>query len=582
MWRRARPVLLALLRTLLRHRAAVLLIVILGLLPVRAFTERDADTVDFGKPADGLESITWTGTVASDGRLSIRIDYVFADDNRHEFDVRVPDGARYLSFNGSALAADLGKYATTSASKRATISYELNGRVKRYRGGAIVQLAGPYDSSSGAVTLDSDAALFTCPSCYIDEIGYGDTPVYGAIVVVSATGARLLFNGLDPAQLRVPIDAPESESARADGRLGQPTEIIAFAGIDRGTSEVSMLAILPEAAVPDLARGDGDVDAAIAAFRNGFSESDDQFQFARPPAGRESLVPTLILALLFAAVVVSITAQWLWRTGTERATRRSSDRRGESTEIPRTVGPTGRPLPPNDLAAALVGLVVGDSASGRTSVVAATILDLARRDVISITGTDERRFSITIPADATGESDFERAVLTQMRPLGTDPNPAKETVLTGPPLWHQRAPIVTRVLYSALVREGLRHNLIHRNRPLLLAAPISIAMGLVALLRVDSVTVHAWVALIVGPLLAVLVARRAGVTLTNLGTQQRDQWLEYAARLNDDTDFARSAPTEIQRLGEPFVYAAAVGAAPVAAAALSPGPRRELPGTARQ
>ncbi len=548
---------------MLTNPAAILLAVILVLLPLRACAANRPETIRTGKPAEGLDSITWTAAVANDGRLAIRIDYTFTDDEPRNMDIRLPKGARYLAVNGKPTPADTGVYATATVSRLATITYELPGRVARYSDGAVVQLAGAYGdgdlefaaqvgSAGIPLRLDGDQAMFVCPRCYLENIGYGDTPVSGAIYAPGAAQAELLFAGLE-----------QPRSQASTGASGQASsEAILFAGVDPGTDAVSMLAVIPASAVPDLARRDGSADDAVMNFRDRFDDPNDVFRNASPPAGKPSSTAAVLLFLLVAGLGLAFVLGWVWNVGTERSARRAADLAG----VPGDRGPA---ISPGNLEAALAGLVVGDRGSGRASVIAATILELARREILTISGSDERRFTLTVPAGATGETTFENAVIAQLRPLGTAPDAPVETVLTGPPLWHTRAPAVTRSLEKALIREGLKQRLVHLNRPLALAAPVSIAMGVVALIGVDGVTIHAWIAIIIGPLLAALALKRSGVSLTAAGKRHRDEWSAYAAVLHRDPELANAAPMSIHELGKPLVYAAALGAAPVAAEALS-------------
>ena len=72
--------------------------------------------------------------------------------------------------------------------------------------------------------------------------------------------------------------------------------------------------------------------------------------------------------------------------------------------------------PPDDLEPALVGLVVGTGGRGERSVVGGALLALAARRVVRIAGLDSERFTLTVPAGATGGSPFEEAVLDALPP----------------------------------------------------------------------------------------------------------------------------------------------------------------------
>jgi hypothetical protein len=558
------------LRSALRHPAAILLVVIAGLLPLRAWTATGADELVVDDAADGLDSITWTATVAPDGRLAVRIHYALTDEPR-VMDIRLPPGARYLALDGRPLAADIGRYATARIDGAATVSYELVGRVHRYRDGVLVVVAGSSDDASLAAdgtadqTLDGDHAMFACPRCFIDPVGYGDVPVFGALYSTGASAATLWFSGLDGARVDNPPDAVGDERA-----AGAPADAVSFLGIDRGADDVSMVAVLPPDAAPDVARSDGDVATALQQFRARMPAADDRFVRATPADVDPDRTSAVVLTIMFGCLLGALVVGRRQAAGDRRRRRAARSVAARSTvETPR---PSGSGVP-GDLAPGLVGLVVDDTGSDR-SAVAATILELARRGVISIAGTDNRRFAITIPPGAAGANPFEQAVLTQMRPNGTEPSPPRESIVTGPPVWHQRAPVARAALVRALLREGRRAKLIRPNRALFATAALVLAMGCHAVFIADiddaGLTLLGWLAIVIGPFAALAVVRRGGIVLTARGRQERDRWTPYAVWLQSDPDLHDANAPDVAILGETLVYGAALGAAPATARALSP------------
>lgn len=567
----------------LRHPAAILLIVVAGIVPWRAWSGGDVEPAEIDQTADGLSSITWTGTLAADGRLAVRVHYELVEGPR-TFDIRVPPGAQYLALDGTPIAASIGRYATAEIDGPATITYELPGRTARYRDGVLVTIAGatgdfdsPYDTPLTPVpddelVLNGDLSLFSCPRCFLDPIGYGDAPLFGGLYATGASGATLWFNGLQGAQIVEPEDAD----------LGDPGEAgddaIFFLGANEGAEEVSMIAVLPVDAAPDVERSDGDVGSALDGFRSRFTDDDDEFAAAAGISDSPDRTIAVVLTALFVVLVGCLAAGW-WIAGADRRRRNAGpsptdpdlpDGAPTSTgETPRLSG-SGKP---GDLEPALAGLVVDDTTSADRSPVAATILELVRRDVISIEGTDNRRFAITIPPGAKGSTPFEQAVLTQMRPNGVEPSPAKESVLTGPPLWHGRAPVATAVLRRALVRAALKAGLIRRNVLLLAAPPLVFAIGFIAVfvadLDVTGLTFSGWLAMVLGPLAGLAVVHRAGATLTAKGREERAKWSQYADWLQGDRDLLHADAPDIEILGETLVYGTALGAAPRTARALS-------------
>ena len=541
-------------RRILRRPGAILLVVLCGLLPLRAWASDGDDRVEVDRETDGLRSVTWTGAVAPDGRIAVRIHYDL-DETERTFDLRVPPGSRYLAVDGVAVAADSGRYATVEIDGPVTVTYELVGRVDRYRDGALVTIAGTYGDAEDA-TLQGDFGLFFCPRCSFDPIGYGDTAVFGALYAPGASSGEILFNGLDPVRRDTPPDDRDNPDA------------ISFLGSDVGTDDVSMLAVIPASAVPDVARSDGDVAAALTRFQERFDSSDDRFRLAEPVEDAPDRTPAWILTALFALLLAVLVGGPWWANRQRRQPDGAVDGRAPGGEVPRLSGSNR----PNDLSPAMAALVSNHAIDRKQSFVAATILDLARRRVITISGVDNRRFRIEIPAQPSGLTAFERAVVTQMRPLGVEPDPPKETEIVGPPVWHGRAPFVVRSLGRAVVKEGIRTKVIRRNRIPLLIVPIVIAMGVVALRSFDGFTLLAWTVMTLGSLIGLVTAVRAGTPLTAYGREQRAIWNDYAAWLRSDRELEHADVSDIEILGESLVYGAALGAAPKVARALSPMP----------
>ncbi|HEY4610063.1 MAG TPA: hypothetical protein VIH06_12680, partial [Ilumatobacteraceae bacterium] len=186
------------LLTKLRSVPVIVLLVLLAVLVLQAWLDLGAHEVTIDSPASGLDGVSWVGTVADDGRLSVTVTYDFSDEASHRLDIRVPDGARFLALNGTPIEADIGKYAAGEASGgKAVVSYELPGAVTRYRDGALLRLAQLTNGTTSDPSIDGDQGLFPCPRCYVDGIGYGDTPVDGALFVPGADQVALYFLQLD-------------------------------------------------------------------------------------------------------------------------------------------------------------------------------------------------------------------------------------------------------------------------------------------------------------------------------------------------------------------------------------------------
>src|SRR5690606_17496617 len=63
--------------TPVRRLPAVALVALLAVLPIEAWWRVVRPPVVVRMAADGLERVVWSGTVVPDGRLAVRVDYVF-------------------------------------------------------------------------------------------------------------------------------------------------------------------------------------------------------------------------------------------------------------------------------------------------------------------------------------------------------------------------------------------------------------------------------------------------------------------------------------------------------------------------
>ena len=227
--------------------------------------------------------------------------------------------------------------------------------------------------------------------------------------------------------------------------------------------------------------------------------------------------------------------------------------------------------PPSNLEPALVATVVGDDGPGDRSAVAATLLALAHRGAISIEGTNSQRYRLTIPSDTHGATPFEEAVLGELRPQG---QVSATATLTGPPLWGDDRTSIARRLERVAMSESLAAGLLRVTLTAWVLIPASVAMGVVALIASGGSSWLAWLVTFAGPVLAVVATVLTGTSLTAKGRAERDQWLQYADWLRNNSQLKRVGAPGVATWGEPLVYAAAVGAAPTAAKALGPESQR--------
>jgi hypothetical protein len=519
----------------IRRIPAVVLFVVLAMLPLQAWRGIGGDEVVVRDGADGLRGVTWVAAISPAGRASIRVTYDFGDDTVRTLDVRVPDGARFLAVDGTPVAADIGKYAEAQVSRTATVTYELAGAVTRHGDGAVLRLL-----RTDGGSLDGDAAMFPCPRCYIEPVGGGDVPVAGAIHIEGAgegDDVALWMTGLD-----------EVRSTTGAG-------IVRFVGVGDGDA-VAMLAVLPADAVPDAPLADGSVADVVERARAAVSATGERLRSASN-GGTGGVITAVTLTVLLAALVV-------WTAWRLRRARRGRDVRADQ---PVTVGVDAVDTRPSGLEPALAGFTVGDARSGDRSAVAGTLLELARRDVISIDGIDSTRFTLTVPPGARGATVFEEAVLAKLRPQG---QLNASATLTGPPLWGPEGRSVARSLARVLLVQAFRQRLAKLTLSAVVLVPASIAMGVVAVIGSRGMSALGWFAVLGGPVLAMIAALTSGVTLTPTGREERRRWLAYADWLRANTQLRNVGVPGVAIWGEVLPHAAALGAAPLAAESLSP------------
>jgi hypothetical protein len=234
-----------------------------------------------------------------------------------------------------------------------------------------------------------------------------------------------------------------------------------------------------------------------------------------------------------------------------------------------------RAVRPDQLEPALVGAVVGKAVRGDRSVVAATLVELARRGVITFSGNDERRFTVTVPPGGTGASRFEQAVLSHLRGKQSDASTVEPVVRVGPPLWGTEGPAVAKALWRVLLRESMRQKLTRISPPAALLVPTTLAIGVLGIRGSVGGAVFAWIVTILCGLIAIGLAASRVVVLTSRGRAEQEQWSSYATWLRSDQSNAHlgeADPWDVATVGETLAYATALGAAPRVARALSPRP----------
>ena len=518
------------------HRLpAIVLLLVLAVLPLQAWIRASRPDVRFFQPVDGLAGITLAATVAPDGRLSVRIDYEFDDDVVRDVRVWTPSGSRFVHLDGEPTGATLGRDVETQAHRSLTVTYERIGAVTRYPDGVIVDFAG---------IENSDQAMFPCARCYMGIEGWGHTSIVGALFADDLTDARVALSG--------------TEQVRREDR----DDAVRFVGVVTGADSVGMVAWLPLDAAPDAPTVSSVPDAPVGETAAQVWEA---IRAASDEPMREAGGGTPI-GRVFAATI--LTAMWLalvvWIAWRLLAAKRALAADAPDEPIVRDAAFS----PPSRLEPALVATVVGDTGPGERSAVAATLLSLHHRNVISIAGIDSERFTLTIPPGARGSTPFDEAVLAELRPQGRVDSTA---TLTGPPLWGPSGAAAGRRLARLAFKEAKQQRLLRVTLTAWVLIPASIAMGVVALIASGGSSWLAWLVTFAGPVVAWLAMVLTGTSLTAKGRAEREMWLDYADWLRTNSQLHTVGAPGVATWGEPLIYATVLGAAPKAAAALGTG-----------
>jgi uncharacterized protein (TIGR04222 family) len=521
-----------------RRFPAVALVALLAILPVQAWFRVARPPVVVHMQSEGLRGIVWSATVVPDGRLAVSVAYELADDRERTIDVRVPPGARQVTVDGRPITTSIGRYGTATGHGTITVAYQLPGRIRRFADGAVLDRAG-VRGDEGDEDADGDDALFPCPSCYLEPVGYGKIAVQGLLRVPGADASAVRLAVAHLGQLRADV------SARGD--------VARFVGVARSIDAVALLARRPADAVPDAPIEDGRADDAFAAAR---ADARAAGLATSTPSDRGGLGAVATAVLLTG--LLALLAAWI----AGRLIAAARDRAGDDEPPEATVT-----APPDDLEPALVGLVVGTAGRGDRSVVAGSLLALASRRVVRLAGLDSERFTLTVPVGAQGATPFEEAVLAALRPQG---QVSASATLTGPPLWGEGSGELVRRLHALLLREGRRRDLVRVTLSALVLVPAALAMGVIAVIGSEGSSVLAWLAAVGGPILAVLAALLTGVSLTRAGRRERRSWRAYAAWLRTNAELADVGAPGVAVWGDVLAYGAVLGAAPAAARALSP------------
>ena len=221
------------------------------------------------------------------------------------------------------------------------------------------------------------------------------------------------------------------------------------------------------------------------------------------------------------------------------------------------------PEPPSDHDPAIVAVLHGEGKPARTAV-AATVLDLAHRDVIEVDEYGER-IVIRIPADGDGANEGERLVIAGLR---AHAEPTGDVV--GPPVFKHKA-----TWWRAFRRDAR-----HRAAAAGLAQPVIPYVGLMIVLIFTAVAlslvVFERILVFVGLILFAngvphLLGLASGYRLTAAGRELRARWEAFGRYLDAQRSVRDVGPAAVAVWGSILAYGVVLGEAPRAARALTPG-----------
>ncbi len=501
------------------------LLAILALLVVQAWGAVLEPTPVITDTSDDLRRIVWRGAVQPDGVVAVELRLEFRDDEERDLGFDLPADAQQVRVDGVPVAvSDFSNGPVGVFQGTASISYEVAGAVRRFEDGALVEL-GMYPS-------------------LISYTGLGDTEVQGVLSWYDDSGSW------DHRFIVPPLHDIRAERIIASGADGAA---VRFTAAGFPWRDATMLAELTSSAVPSAPVVAGTVDDAFDARRAELTEG--PLEDGEPDD--YTPVRQLVAAVLLSAWL-GLLLTWLvprWR-------RAAAEQAGAAAGVPDEIHEPPSALPP-----AVVGMLVGTSGGGERSVVAGTLLGLAARREIRIDGIDSERFTLRIPASTSGVDEFERLLLTALRPQG---QAAAEVMLTGPPLWSDGPHPFVRPMRRAMHKRARGDGLTTPAFSPVVLLVAAVVMGVTALVGSGGRSTVAVVALIAGPVLAIGAGLAAGFALTRRGRRARAEWVAYGRFLRESGSLADLGVPAIAVWGPHLAYGAVLGVCPTAARALSP------------
>jgi hypothetical protein len=473
---------------------------------------RQLDEPTGGRNAD-VERIDVEASLQPNGVVAVRTTHHF----RHpvdRFHVFIPDGVDRVMVNGTMIDNAFVSVDVPVESNTVEVAWDVQDATKRWSDAAVVSW--PLTRSLISVVDDT-------------------SPVDIRAVLYLPNGAALDVAS-DLSDGRRALDAP---GARLSGRSSPWSDTEAVVRVDPAT-------------VPEVPLGDGR--SGGAAFR---SEAE------RLDASTIGIVDASHIVELVATVLLTAFGVLFLGTYLFGLTRRLA-RRG----MAKARGMAERTDPPAGLRPTIVGLATGGAGRGERSLVAATILELTMAELVSIDGITSEEFVLKVNDGSKPSIPAQRIVLDALKAEGGGPTGFAPAELRGPPLWRHRRPTWVRGYRRAVISEARGAGLISyvfSGAGLFIMTIVCGTLGAIATASPLGVLLAT-----VGPWIALIAVACNGVSLTKKGLQVRSEGEAYARHLRQNTQLTEVGAPGVVIWGEALAYAAALGAAPKAAEALSP------------
>jgi hypothetical protein len=474
-------------------------------------------------------SVTVEATVGADGAIVVDATHVFAGDHG-TVAVRAPTlaTASGIQLNGAARSDTANGYTVqehVSDTHQVKLHHEVEGAVERYQ----------------------DIAVATIPVWAVPDDAHPRDPT------VRLSGVVHLPAAADDTHLHTVADPATSASGttvtfRARAAMNEDADLV----IDLPAAAFPTLDVLPGGARREYLEHrqalDDRADARLASKLDHDSRRDD-----------------VIAVLYWLLVLVEIAAPFavaLPRMARSAALRRRATESVQGDLID----------PPGDESPAIVALLAADGHDIGPEAVAGTVLDLAQRDVISLTGITSERYVITPKGDHSPNNAVETALVDALRAIADhDGN------VTGPPLALPREGPWWKAIRRDTLRQARAAGLVRRRYPSGVFIASVIALTLTTLPLWGRTPELAFVGLVVGALLCMLPFV-GGYVLSPSGHMARAKWEAFGRYAKEHSEMATAGAPAIAVWGPHLSYGAALGLAEQAVHDLTPhGDATEAP-----